>query len=111
MNYRVTYHVTSRHNLDSILCNGLIPQSPSDMVDEYGVYLFKTIEDVKNAILNWFGDRMDEWEYQHGKDYDAIILQISSIGLELIESEAEYELICKNVIPPSLISVTNELEL
>ena len=93
--------------LDSIKKIGIEPRIPEDYGisgDIKGVYLFKTIEDVENALYNWLGERIDEWEEENNEDYDEIVLKINITNLEeyLIDS-VEYEWICVETIEPSRI--------
>ena len=104
---KFAYHVTNRKNLKSIMKRGLEPRVPHDYGnngDTKGVYLFKTIDDTKNALYNWLGERIEEWEEETGKVYDEVVLKINIDGLEehLIDS-VEYEWTCLVVIEPSRI--------
>ncbi len=69
-----------------------------------GVYLFKTISDTENALYNWLGERIEEWEEEYNEEYDEIVLKINLTGLEisLIDS-VEYEWTCLVNIEPSRI--------
>lgn len=101
------YHVTQKRLLKSIMKNGLIPSTPLDYGengDIEGVYLFKTIDDTKNALFNWLGERIEEWEDENDKEYDEIVLEVNLDGLEdhLIDS-VEYEWTCTTIIDPSRI--------
>lgn len=103
------YHVTSKNNLKSIMENGLEPRVPKDYGsdgDIKGVYLFKTRDDVENALYNWLGERIDEIEEESGEDYNEIILKINIKGLEdyLIDS-VEYEWTCTTTIDPNRITI------
>lgn len=109
----IGYHVTRRANLRSIKRKGIEPRVPLDYGetgDTKGVYLFKSIEDTKNALYNWFGERIEEWEEEHDKEYDEICLEIDLSGLEdyLIDS-VEYEWTCTEKIEPSRIIRTIEI--
>jgi hypothetical protein len=101
------YHVTSRRNLKSIMRKGLEPRIPEDYGvngDVKGVYLFKTLDDTKNALYNWLGERIEEIEEETGKNYNEVVLKINISGLEayLIDS-VEYEWTCLVKIVPSRI--------
>ena len=104
------YHVTRRKNLNSIKKKGLEPRIPIDYGtdgDVKGVYLFKTIEDTQNALYNWLGERIEEWEEENNKEYDEVVLKINISGLEehLIDS-AEYEWTCLvNIVPSRIVDV------
>lgn len=104
---KFAYHVTRRKNLPSIKKKGLEPRVPKDYGtsgDIKGVYLFKTIEDTQNALYNWLGERIEEWEEENDKEYDEVVLKINIDGLEqdLIDS-VEYEWTCLVNIEPSRI--------
>lgn len=91
------YHLTKWSNLDSIKKYGLRPAIPVDMdTEEEGVYLFKTEEDVEDALQNWYGDRYDDTE-------EFAILTIKTDGLRLFSTLADYEYISYETIPPSNI--------
>lgn len=104
------YHVTRRKSLESIKRIGLEPRAPKDYGengDIKGVYLFKTIDDTKNALYNWLGERIDEWEEENDQEYNETVLKIDLTGLEenLIDS-VEYEWTCViNIKPSRIISV------
>jgi hypothetical protein len=96
---KYAYHVTRRCHVESIMEKGLEPNVPSDYGDFKGVYLFKTIEDTENALYNWLGDRIEEWEEENDEEYEEVVLKINTAGLEenLIDSVA-YEWTCLVVI-------------
>ena len=104
------YHVTRRKNFNSIKKKGIEPRVPTDYGDNgdiKGVYLFKTIEDTQNALYNWLGERIEEWEEENDKEYDEIVLKINIDGLEnhLIDS-VEYEWTCLvNIQPTRIVGV------
>lgn len=104
---KFAYHVTRRKNIPSIKKKGLEPRIPKDYGidgDIKGVYLFKTIEDTENALYNWLGERIEEWEEENNKEYDEVVLKINISELEehLIDS-VEYEWICIINVEPSRI--------
>ena len=103
----IGYHITRRKNIPSIKNNGLIPKIPEDYGengDIKGVYLFKSYTDCENALYNWLGERIEEWEEETGKKYDEVLLKINLTGLQadLINS-VEFEWICINTISPERI--------
>jgi len=111
-NKKLAYHITQRRNLKSILKNGLIPKVPDDYQDQgdmKGVYLFKTKSDTENALYNWLGERIEEWEEENGKEYDEVCLTVDISYLEsnLIDS-VEYEWTCTTIIKPSKILSIDE---
>lgn len=95
-NKKYGYHITRKANIDSIMKNGLKPRIPLDYGergDIKGIYLFKTLEDVESALEQWLGERIEEWEEKHNKDYDEVLLQVDISNthfLDIIDS-AEYE--------------------
>ena len=101
----IGYHVTNKKDLSSIMKNGLEPRVPQDYGengDIKGVYLFKTIDDAKNALMNWFGERIEEWEEETGETYNEIGLKIDLSGLDLFDSVG-FEWICLEHIEPNRI--------
>lgn len=109
-NYIFAYHVTRRKNLDSIYKNGIEPRIPKDFGidgDIKGVYLFKTIEDTENALYNWLGERIEEWEEENNDEYDEVVLKIDITGLydNLIDT-VEYEWTCLvNIVPNRIVEI------
>lgn len=101
------YHVTRRVNLESIKENGLkmsIPEDYGTDGDIEGVYLFKTLDDAKDALFQWMGIRIEEWEEENDEEYDEICLKVDIDGIEqyLIDS-VDYEYISTIDIEPSRI--------
>jgi len=99
------YHVTSRKNLKSIMETGLEPRVPEDYGvngDIKGVYLFKTLDDTENALFNWLGERIEEWEEENDEEYDEVVLKVDLSGLYLLDS-VEFEWTCLEHINPSRI--------
>jgi len=111
--HKYAYHVTRRLNLTSIMREGIEPIVPLDYGDSgdlKGVYLFKTLDDTKNALYNWFGERIEEWEEENDDRYDEVALKIDISGLEdyLIDS-VEYEWTCTITITPDRIIEVSEI--
>ena len=96
------YHVTPTENVDSILRNGLIPSTPSDFDDAPGVYLFYSVDDAANALMNWMGDR-DIFE----DIYDFTLLWVDARGIHEIDelNAAPYEIIVTHPIDPRFIGI------
>ena len=92
------YHITPTYNIDSILENGLTPSVPNDMSDTNGVYMFRSLDDAHDAIVNWLGDRYDE-------DVDLSILSIDPAGVSDINSVVGYEVMSRDTILPKFIKV------
>jgi hypothetical protein len=89
------YHITSKRNIKSIMRNGLVPHVPEDYDengDMNGVYFFKTEQDARDALGQWFGDRIEEIEEETGRAYNEVCLEVDLTGLEyyLVDS-VEYE--------------------
>jgi hypothetical protein len=104
---KVAYHVTRRENLPSIFEKGLEPRIPTDYGpdgDIKGVYLFKTLDDTKNALYNWLGERIEEWEEENDQEYNEVVLEMNIDGLEnhLLDT-VEYEWTCMVIIEPERI--------
>ena len=96
------YHVTPTSNVGNILKRGLIPSIPVDFEDVKAVYLFYTIDDASNALMNWMGERdiyEDVWDFT--------LLRIDSAGIYEIDEDAAapYELVVTSAIPPRYITV------
>jgi len=106
---QLAYHITRRKNLKSILKKGLIPNIPEDYVGSElkGVFLFKTKSDTENALHNWLGERIEEWEEENDTEYDEVCLTVDISGLELIDS-VEYEWTCTTTIEPNRIISVDE---
>jgi len=103
----IAYHVTDERNIKSIMKQGLIPKVPEDFAqngDVKGVYLFKTRDDMDNALYNWLGERIEEWEEENDKKYKETCLTVDLTGLEpyLVDS-VEYEWTCTATITPDRI--------
>jgi len=96
----LAYHVTYKANLSSIRSKGILPQIPKDMNDEKAIYLFKTREDVENALMNWLGDRFED-------DDKLVLLTVDITGLNCKDT-VEYEWACTDLISPDrIIKVQN----
>ena len=108
----MAYHVTSKHNLDSIMKNGLEARVPEDFGehgDTKGVYLFKTIDDAKTALTQWLGERIDDWEEETGEEYDEVLLHVNITGLECLDT-VEFEWTClEDITADRIMSVDYEV--
>lgn len=91
----VAYHVTPRANLDSICEKGLEPRNGvrSLMLGESkdAIYLFPSIENMENALSNWLGELFEDEEV-------LVVLEVDILGLDIVQSEAEYEILCFETI-------------
>lgn len=106
----VFYHVTLLENVPSIQKDGLIPRigacSAHFGESESGIYLFPNKESMDDALSNWLGEWYDDI---YGEDQPLAILEIRlPYGTVLDRSDAEYERICRTIIPPDRISFYNE---
>jgi hypothetical protein len=103
---KIYYHVTPYENLKSIKSKGLIPQlgqrSSAMNIEHVGVFCFKSIEDVEDALMNWLGDEFDD-------DTQLAILKIIGKGLEApVEENNMYEVRFASKIPPENIKVVSK---
>lgn len=102
------YHITNKKNLPSIFKNGLLPNKPTDYGvegDVEGIYLFKSIEDTQNALMNWLGERIEEWEEKTGETYEEVCLKIDMSNLHYMDyfDSAGFEWTVIVPIPPENI--------
>lgn len=102
------YHVTPIVNLESILTNGLVPtigERSSLLNEEKCIFLFKTIEALDDALMNWLGEAFDD-------DADLVTLKISLDETKLSSRNcADYEVKCLSKIEPNFIEFfRNEFE-
>ncbi len=90
----ILYHVSTKKRWNSIKRNGLKMAMPQDTDnEEIGVYLFRNMDDVEDALMNWLGDRFDENE-------ELIVIKVDgSYVNRLSPNAAGFELIVKNNIP------------
>lgn len=105
------FHVTLMDNVPSILEHGLVPQIGERAADlgesEPAVYLFPSEEDLNNALYNWLGEWYND---NYGEDCELAILHVRlNENTPVFQTEAEYERICKVVIPAEVITFYNEL--
>lgn len=94
------YHITPASRVDSIMHNGLVPaigpRSAAAGEQEAFVYLFRSLLDAEDALMNWLGDAFDD---------DSVllaILEVDASGLPLT-STAGFELVCRGNIPPARV--------
>lgn len=99
----LVYHVTPSANVTSILALGLQPRvgERSSMLGEPApaTYLFSSWEALEDGLTNWLGD-------QFGDDEPLALLAVRTKGLQLEPTPgAEFEVVCRQTIPPSAIRV------
>lgn len=99
------YHVTLKKNELKILNEGLIPQIGdfSSMAGESvkSIFLFRSIEDLDNALSNWLGEEFDD---KYGEDCPLVVFKISlpeNIWVDNNEFESTYY----DIIDPKYIEV------
>ena len=92
----IGYHITPRRNINKILSKGFIAKRPRDMKsDAKAVYCFYSIDDLNNALNNWYLDR-----YSENTKFAVFEVDISEYST--IEG-AEYEHVIPNDIPANKI--------
>jgi hypothetical protein len=96
------YHVCDDTNLDSILKYGLkvgVGHRSAQLEEEPGIFLFKTVDDAVDGVMNWLGDEYEE----------DVILSLLEIRLPtdfpLEENANSYETISRIDIPNKYIKV------
>jgi hypothetical protein len=104
----IAWHVTPTSQLDAIEAEGLIP-----MVGERAallgeprpaIYLFPSLSDLDNALLNWLGEQFDE-------DEELALLKVEVPDDAEIWSDAEYEIAVGTPIPMANIEImTRDLD-
>lgn len=105
------YHATLKENIDSIMHQGIQPQigENSKVIGEEieRVYLFNTLEDLINALGQWFGDLFDD-------DDELIIfeIEIDPKDYHLYTPDDLYESYYYQTIPPHAIkAIYDEYEI
>jgi hypothetical protein len=89
----VAWHVTPTRNVARIRKKGLLVKVPLDMPEETpGVYLFPTMDAVKDAFGSWLDDRFDD-------DVPLTILEVDITGLSTTDG-APYEIVVTENISP-----------
>lgn len=100
------YHVTLKENYEKIKNEGLVPSigTLSQLAEENvaRVYLFPSLEDMENALLNWLGEQIND---EYGEDVECCSLKIDLPDTFPISfGEIEYEVYSYDTIPPQYIS-------
>ncbi len=96
------YHVTPKHNLNSILQHGIIPSIGERSLEKgenvANIYLFPTKEHCEDALLGWLGECFED------KDDDfLVILAIEPSSIMVVDYD-NFEITCSGVIPASSIN-------
>ena len=87
----IGYHITTELNKDSILKNGLYINTPNDMLSDYkAIYLFTSLENMEDALVNWLGDRISEYEDRNKSQYNEICIKVDITDLDYIVENYEY---------------------
>lgn len=99
----ILFHITDTRLIPKILREGLKPKlgsKSSQCENEPAVFLFTSIEAMENAMLNWFMDEVDD-------DVPLAVLKITIPDSwkenVFINTNANYEAICKIPVPPKFI--------
>ena len=96
------YHITRSENIPLIMKDGLLPSKPDDMQDIEGIYLFKSVTDAEDALMNWLGDRF-------GEEEKLTLLKVDPRGVgEVDSSAAGFEVVSTSKIDPQFVSVEQE---
>jgi hypothetical protein len=91
----ILYHVTLQSNLGSILKNGLIPRigERSEKLNEKpGIFLFPSVRDMENALLNWLGEEYEDIEEP------LVSLKITLPDDFPLEAPVEFERVSRRII-------------
>lgn len=104
------YHVTLVSNLESILKDGLLPMIGERSIEakesEPAVYLFPTIVDMEDALMNWLGDWYTD---TYGANVPLAVLEVDvPIDFPIKKGEVEYESVSDITIPSRYISFIRE---
>jgi len=95
------YHTTTKDSWDKIQNEGLIPIvgiRSEELKEEKGVFLFKSLDDLDNALFNWFGESFDY-------DEELYTLEVKlPKSFSIQASQADYEVISREKIPSKYIS-------
>jgi len=97
---KITYHITPRRNVMSIMAKGLRPGigDRSSKIDgeTHGIYTFPNKQSAEDALMNWLGDEFDE-------DEELSLLKVDITGLRTVQG-ADYEIIVTEPITPDRIT-------
>ena len=100
------YHVTRESDLPSIMRDGLVPNIGPRSAEigerRQAVFLFRSLEDMDNALYNWLGERFEGEERNEGQPVKHVALEVE------IEDSCDtgfYEIEYPDTIPPANIWV------
>jgi hypothetical protein len=104
------YHVTPTDNVPRIMAEGLVPQRGPrsvQMESEDGIYLFKTMEGVENALSNWLGE-----EFGENIPLTLLGVQVPPEAQKRLNEQgddhASYEVVVTTPIPAQYIQILSE---
>jgi hypothetical protein len=108
------YHVTTKKYYQKIKKQGLIPRI-GKLSKEYGekekrIYFFITKEEVDNALLNWFGEALED----HYEEEEFVLLAINLNSFDIHQTldsngNSFFEQSINFTIPPNLITFISEV--
>ena len=96
------FHVCKDDDISSISQKGLLIQvgdRSSQLNEEPGIFLFRSVDSPYDAVMNWLGDEYDE----------SVVLSILKVSLpanfplEVVPNS--FEVISRTDIPPSFIKI------
>lgn len=104
MEEQVYFHSTPKANWDGIQREGLVPQigPRSEVIEsESLVFMFKSEDDLDNALINWFGELFEDED----DDFELVTMKITlPDDFEILFDEnVGYECMSKKPIPPEFI--------
>lgn len=105
--HTVGFHVTTEQACDAILHEGIEPRIGPRSAElgesQPQIYLFKTREDVENALSNWLGESFEE-------DEALMILEVDLAGIAVTAESDQFELIVSQRIEPEkIVAVYDEM--
>lgn len=97
---RIYYHVTPQSNTNNILQSGLLVQQgerAKQLNEADGVFLFRSVMEAEDAVMNWLGD-------EFGEDEPLDLLEITlPLTFPLEDDPDIFEVVSRLDIPPSFI--------
>lgn len=101
------YHVTTERASRKVLVNGLVPRKGSRSnklgEKEEAIYLFKSVDDAEDAVMNWLGDEFNE-------DAILVLLEVKvPPDFVITEIEGHFEAVSADPIPAKYIRLVKEL--
>lgn len=101
---QVFFHVTPARNLKRLMTQGLIPKigPRSRRIREAvpGIYLFYSVDDAEEAVMNWLGD-------QFGEDTILALLRVEVPPDHARTVGAGYEVILTAPVPPQNLQIVS----